>query len=509
MPKLAEKVPFALEDGFVAQHARDMVISDDWRGALRMLTEKEGFRLSLDNAVKVLTGECDIEMAPNGGCCVVPQKKNQSLGQYLHTAAWQKAGILAVRNMFYQPYALLDSFCPDDEKQALAHFAKLECWISPLEYRTERAKYHMKDPRHDLVFFDIDDKPVLFQRVLDPAFWVETFSDAKSAYVDFLKKRASSLEYLGAEADAANHSLNPRDIAFYFKAALSGILISTDYDLLSEEDGDALAQVLASHDELSDAISNLGDQEEPQFSGDGYEITEESLREQFEKNAYHFLFRVRIDKQARTNGGYMALSVAYPDGVRDLQVPAAPFLHWAKRTRQGNVGDTLPEWERVCPHGLKMQNDDPMHSDWWVGAGLPIDEAYDRKHPVTEAAWLYAARDARENGGEFVKLAGKGSVSGTVVFPRAGEAVPAGSIAVVSHAGTDYELALLSACKGGAGAVIAEVGGKLAHLAIVSREVGARLVVMENALSRLQEGNLVMLDFDKGTVEVFGQADRD
>jgi phosphoenolpyruvate-protein kinase (PTS system EI component) len=54
------------------------------------------------------------------------------------------------------------------------------------------------------------------------------------------------------------------------------------------------------------------------------------------------------------------------------------------------------------------------------------------------------------------------------------------------------------------GAVIAAVGGKLAHLATVSRELGARLVVVDEAMTRFSEGDLVTLDLDESKVSIHG-----
>jgi phosphohistidine swiveling domain-containing protein len=49
------------------------------------------------------------------------------------------------------------------------------------------------------------------------------------------------------------------------------------------------------------------------------------------------------------------------------------------------------------------------------------------------------------------------------------------------------------------------VGGKLAHLATVSRELGARLVVVDEALTRFSEGDIVTLDLDEGQVTIHGK----
>ena len=48
----------------------------------------------------------------------------------------------------------------------------------------------------------------------------------------------------------------------------------------------------------------------------------------------------------------------------------------------------MPSWDCVSPTGIKMNMDDPYHTDWVLGAGLDIDESYSEN--VSGPAWSIA-----------------------------------------------------------------------------------------------------------------------
>ena len=202
--------------------------------------------------------------------------------------------------------------------------------------------------------------------------------------------------------------------------------------------------------------------------------------------------RADADAGADTDAGAGAdAGAGNPDGGI-LRVPRAPFARWAL----GRDGAHLaPAWRGVAPAGLKMQGDDPDHSDWVLGAGLDPGDAYPRDgeagaraRAVRGATWDARHALRRELLGRgCAVLSGRGATAGEAVHPGPDEEVPAGSIAVVPHAGPEYWAAARSACALGDGAVIAETGGKLAHLALLGREAGPdgreafRLVVVPGA----------------------------
>jgi phosphohistidine swiveling domain-containing protein len=331
---------------------------------------------------------------------------------------------------------------------------------------------------------------------------VPTFKDADEAVEDYLKHRA--LEEVGhSVSKRKGESLLPDDWEFYFHAAREGFLSGHDDFPLKEKGAELLEQLLKMRDAFDQDDYELGQDGVDAFDDDGI-CRKDKLKDDFLMASLCLFYRARILAKAEVQGGFMTLRVGKGEDAYDLRVPRAPFLSWSQRGAHRALAD-MQHWTPVCPLGMKMMADDPMHSDWWIGAGLNPGAAYEPRHPVNEAAWKFSSNLAYTEGRQCIRLAGKGRVTGAVVFPQVGEPVPQGTIAVVPNAGVDYELALMSACRKEGGAVIAAVGGKLAHLATVSREIGARLVVVDEAMTRFMEGDIVTLNLDDGHVTIHGK----
>lgn len=491
-------VHFSVEGAFIVNFARDQVLSKDWRGALRTLQKVMTPALSLDQAVDILSGKSTLV---DVGKKMVLQPQDPAcpkLKRYLNTAHWQNAGILERDGEFYQPYAEIPSFNWEDGRPVLKRLEEDRDWMSIHAFQQARARHYMERPFDDIACFDSGSHPVLFKRVQGPAFWQPTFTDTESAMAHWTEHR-KGLDELGA----GKHGVPFNSLDFYLAAAQAGYLSEADA-MLPDDEYAVLEQVLEMRADFDDNDNPSGDAE--------VENPWHSDERKFDDAVEALVWKFKVDRVAEKHGGFFELKVKgyreeHPEFYRIARVP---FLHWAKQYgyHDRNQGGELPEWPRVCPSGLKMGGDNPMHTDWFVSSGLPLRAAYDHDHPINKAAWKQASMWEDTEGLKCLKLAGKGKVTGPVVFPKAGEGVFAGSIAVVSHAGPDYELALRTACKNDTGAVIAAVGGKLAHLAIVSRELGARLVVVDEALSKFKEGELVTLDLDTGEVKIHGRTDR-
>jgi phosphohistidine swiveling domain-containing protein len=484
-------VHFSVESGIIMALARDKVLCRDWRGALRVLGEVTEPPLTLDQAVAILAGKSALVDDPQQGLCLADQDPAcPNLKRYLQTAHWQQAGILERDGEFYQPYAEIIGFTQEDLRPVLAQLEDQENWITAEAFRQARARHYMERPFDDIACFDTGSHPVLMKRVQGPAFWMPTFTDTAGAMAHWREHRKGDLEQLGGD----RYGVPASSLDFYLKVAMSGALSGSAADL--PEDESALL------DTILDMRAEFDDNPKPDDN------PWRSNESRFEDAVMALVYKHRVDRQAETMGGFLVLQVkAYRDDEpTEYRVARAPFQIWAQQ--YGYKAGALPEWKRVCPSGLKMGGDNPTHTDWWVSSGLPLRAAYDHDHPLNKAAWKLAHRWQDSTGEKCLKLAGKGKVTGPVVFPKPHEGVLPGSIAVVTHAGPEYELALLSACKGESGAVIAQVGGKLAHLAIVSREMGARLVVVDEALTKFKEGELVTLDLDTGDVRIHGRESR-
>lgn len=87
---------------------------------------------------------------------------------------------------------------------------------------------------------------------------------------------------------------------------------------------------------------------------------------------------------------------------------------------------------------------------------------------------------------------GSGMVYGKAKRVKPGELAGKGNIAIIDHAGPEYEAVIFEAVKHH-GAVITATGGRVAHLAIVSREAGALLVMWPPSIN-LRDGDYLAID---------------
>lgn len=159
----------------------------------------------------------------------------------------------------------------------------------------------------------------------------------------------------------------------------------------------------------------------------------------------------------------------------------------------------LPEYNVISPRGLKMMNDNPLHTDCWLGAGLPLDTAYDHEswqnrlffEKMFEVQSTYFEHDFN-----ILNSAKKTEIKGTIVNPYNYEMIPKGErILVIPHLGVEFEVAALQ-CD----AIICETGGKLAHLTTVGREMGIPIIRMENAVIAFAIPRKIEFDLVEGKI---------
>ena len=88
---------------------------------------------------------------------------------------------------------------------------------------------------------------------------------------------------------------------------------------------------------------------------------------------------------------------------------------------------------------------------------------------------------------EIIAGAG-GEAMGDICIPDRGDKVTENSVIVIPHGGEKYHVEGMK-CK----AIVTEIGNRLCHLAIVTREQGKLLVRMENAMEQLKDTKRVWL----------------
>lgn len=197
-------------------------------------------------------------------------------------------------------------------------------------------------------------------------------------------------------------------------------------------------------------------------------------------------------------------------------------LIWYVFGKMHAMRDLLPEYEAFSFPGIKLQNDNVYHSDVLIGAGFDLDQTYTHD----ESPENDALRDAEEQiEDEFQKLRRFDFTILAASHPRKrfhcmvydhepkeapdswsnihidDQDPPEGDwddlrAICIPFASKDYDLVARNA-----DVIITEVGGELAHLAIVSREMGKILIRVTDACTKFPIFTKLRIDLDRMTLE--------
>jgi phosphohistidine swiveling domain-containing protein len=180
-------------------------------------------------------------------------------------------------------------------------------------------------------------------------------------------------------------------------------------------------------------------------------------------------------------------------GVFVGRAPRKPFEKWALwRT---SLRDYAPEWVAVSPVGLKMNNDDPYHSDWAVAVESTAEPRWvdtlewNYDGPIQKAAMnTLGAVQRRVGSFQFPVI-----LDGPTVYGVVGE-----DILVIP----DLRIERLDAVLKARGVLTAQ-GGETAHLVTVSREIATHppIFLVSDAATRFPPGTSLMLMPETGTIQ--------
>lgn len=206
---------------------------------------------------------------------------------------------------------------------------------------------------------------------------------------------------------------------------------------------------------------------------------------------------------------------------RNYRFPKRAFI-WYIFGNMTPLHDILPEYEAFSPSGLKLQMDNRYHSDVWLGAGFHIDDTYDHGSPQ-HGAFYEAERMIEKEMREIVQfdftilangLSDKSRIS-CMVYDHTPKENPRSKTnyhiedaeppkdkwdrlraICIPNASIEYDLVARNA-----DVIITEVGGELAHLAIVSREKGKVLIRVDNACKKFPYFSKLRIDFEDLTLK--------
>lgn len=215
------------------------------------------------------------------------------------------------------------------------------------------------------------------------------------------------------------------------------------------------------------------------------------------------IYREEIAKQANNGDGW--ITIKDPSNLKEWQAPKAPFLRWALNETFGQRINIQPSWNNICPASVMTAHEDHDYFDCKVGAGIWTNEvnfnltsaweaAVNKKKYELQKELLIFQITILSKTNKFETITGKAKII------KPGEETGKGNIAIIPHAGPEYENAIFEAAKNHS-AVITAKGGRVAHLAIVSRELGASLIMWPQSIY-LQDGDKLVIQPSERTISI-------
>jgi phosphohistidine swiveling domain-containing protein len=486
-------VHFSISGEFVTEHARDMVREGNWRGAYNFLMDTmhgmdAQMAMDIVQGKKHLTGVNDLELEDDTREAEV---KGWLDFRFRHCFAY--------KGKVFHPYGYVSSLRREDW-----HLAR------------EIAAGDDDAMLHNKLWRRLDDELSETPRLQTFSPWdADEVLRWRPAY--YARERGRDvcvhLNVAPGEYRAVLFELVEQDVPLWYQlpsapgdivreAYAKGWLVDLSEERFPVEPGRAQAVLAAEEAQPDETLA------EPLAAHVVAERVrrEDTLRQMADDEQQHeqrlAVLRTQIGHFADQDSEYGWLQLdAYDEtaGRRvQLRVPHRAFVCAAlARARAHHL---MPEYDVRCPSGLKMYNDDRYHSEAWVGAGLPPEEAYNDDMPEQRLFMreLYDLQRKLLSCSFDVLARGKqASLYGIVTHDPANTSKE--HILVLKTAAPEHASAALKSM-----AVIVEAGSKLAHLVVVSREDSIPVIRLEDALQRFPEGRRVSINFDSGTVDLIG-----
>lgn len=438
----SETVHFSITAEAMTRLARDMFLSDRPDKAYRLLTTGLiGNRGDLAvMAQDLLDGKVRLTDDEDKGMGVEDEDlKDPEIIEYRKQVAFLYAGRICLKGVWVRPYAKVQGYGAEDYKYAMAKTKDCKPDGGHNGRGYWRAHYYA-DEGDMVISIDRYDPYVLFQRCGPPPIWWQQITEAKDAVAD-LAAKGRELETRGYE-DHFTESLFLSD---------AGSAVKIDW----------------TKDEAEEVL-------ERQRQEAGVRV-----RKMFQDQ-----YREKILAQA--NGDLF--DITDEDGKVLMTVPRAPFVRWA--LGRTNIAHLSPPWTNVCPVGMKLQEDNADHTDWFIGGGGDLEDGYPYDSPVHHAAVDHMGKLQRQYGNYQCTVIVRGAVD--ITPGEVGK-----NILVVSSLDPKYlSQAMLSR------AIITEAGGAMAHLAQVANENGLPIVLVAGATKKFTDGMRVTIDTATGRVDI-------
>jgi phosphohistidine swiveling domain-containing protein len=446
---------------------RDMVLDGRWREALMECQScLEG--IDREQAEAILKGEKTLVGLSSTREGIEYVDDNFPTGRtYLSNLNYLFSGCISINRRLYQPRIVVTDFGPNDRLLRIGSLDPKDEFIferyldkkhllnlSDLKERAKKYSYE-KDVHVEFARFrnrpgtdGPRELPVIFEPAPDLPSWIaphRTVQDAVDA-------RLGNLRFSGHEAEFGK---------------------MTDW-LQNNASQLAAKTFIASHKSVWHA-------DEPEIEPD-------------------YSDRIAAILKQNEAGGFGTRQVDFGGSYGIREIPNGPLLRWAlaRLNRFEDAKIAIPDWKPINPSGMKMQNDDPSHTDWMMAAGLMDIDHYAISKPMDKlcADVQHEALGIKTH----ILVAGKDYAAGVIKFCRPDTPVDEETIAVIPHAGIDY----IDIARSAAG-VITINGGMMSHLAVNGLSEGFLIVRDERAKQKFKDGNFVAIDATTGTLELIAE----
>lgn len=496
MAAIMRTAKFVITGASITERARDLMLSGEWKSALEYLrvTLPE---MSIEQCIEVLEGRQKL-VGQNDNVDLVAEE-DTSVAAKLdegYRSVFNSNGFIKLDNRMYQVYAVVTSLGHEDMTRlrgfqlAWKHAPLYDKWSSELDSVNQKlcwAVYeHAAVQVRALFYADNPD--------VDKAFTVRTKNH--QWVVALLEKVATGTAPFWREKECTSVQQAYEQVAQFLPERGNAQLYGTTLEAIN------LAEVAASVAERKERHAQEATGAAAQLSEEEQELAQEKAAAELQKaqefQAYLADLRAKICAYADSDEehGWMVFRWKSPAGkYSELRVPGRAMICYALSTTSAT--HLMPEYQHFSDEGLKLYRDNPYHTDAWVGAGFSVDQsAYDRSNDYYHAFQALVSKLQKEWLGFQATVLASGDVFYGKVVHADSAVIDETCILVVPHGGEEFHTQAMQA-----GAVVMQVGGKLAHLVTVCREDRKPVLRLDDAMTKFKVGQYLTLDTAKGTIE--------
>lgn len=487
-------VSFALRGDYLTEQAREKMGDGEWKEALALLVETlEG--MTYDQAIGILEGTH--KMSGEGTTLYMEEETPEARAalQEHYKAAYGLGGHVKFDGWMYEPYRIVDNLGEEDAKMVLGMpeyrdvnrggrgtQSLREEWLYETDLVHMKSCYPMVYPARALelrAMFYADSRETEQARML-------VNSEGKHVVVLFRRASDTNVPFWRAK--------DSKDMQAAF-SQLEPYLSVTGYAQYAGE----LHPSQRSR-EVSMSVTELSEEDKAHLRArQEVEEAEQLARElKHQLDAAALSVRIREFANNDTELGWYDYKWKDPETGNVIKLHAPKRALYCYALSRTGASYRMPAYNAISPDSFKTGDDDPYHTDVWLGCELALDrETYESSSPEYRAVLDMMFQVQRELLNFEVQVLARGpEVTGTVVYADS-ENIDKDCVLVVSHAGVEYELQAMKA-----GAVVTEAGGKLAHLVTVCREMDKPIIRMDGAREKLQPGQRVTVNPAEGKVEI-------